>query len=198
MGDALTSLWGAGHRDAIKNASTTQAPAMPGKREQTILTPPCVIEALQKLWPDGIALDPCAEPGQRNVPALRHYEWPQRDGLSEEWADRTFCNPPYGDLKRWMLRSGGERVEHAMLVPVRTHRQWFQISNYDAVAFLRPLKFVGFKQEFPAPLCVLYRAGRCKKPDDGDFYFRARRAFREAFAPISTRVIAVCAHTIVD
>lgn len=161
---------------------------MPGKREQTILTPPCVVEALQQMWPEGIALDPCPEHATfncaQNIPAedWLHYhqgedDW--RNGLLCPWRDRTYCNPPYGELKKWMEKSYAEDVEHVMLVPVRTHRSWFRLDRYDAVAFLKPLKFVGFKQAFPAPLAVLYRAAHSHPHIAEARALKFRRTFEE-------------------
>lgn len=144
----------------VKMANALQSLFGDGHREQTILTPPCIIEALHTLWSEGIALDPCAAAcAADNIPATKHYVYPDQDGLVLPWADKTYCNPPYGDLKKWLVKSATEDVEHVMLVPVRTHREWFQLANYDAVSFLRPLAFVGHKQAFPAPLCALYNAG---------------------------------------
>lgn len=172
--NALSSLYGQGHVDATR---TRECVAMPGKREQEVLTPPSVIEAVQSLWPGtGIELDPCSNAG-RHVPAAEHYVWPEQDGLTLPWRDCTYVNPPYGDLKKWMAKSASERVEHVMLVPVRTHRVWFDLSRYDAVGLLKPVKFVGFAQAFPAPLALLYRG----------LY---RKRFADCVGPLCTQTVA--------
>lgn len=190
MASALTSLFGQGHTDAGG-----------AKRNQTVLTPPCIIEALLTLWPEGIALDPCAESiaettgagaglatvvNQRHVPAKRHYDG-RLCGLEQPWVDRTYCNPPYNQLNAWLTKSSGENVEHVMLVPVRTQRTWFRLELFDAVAFLKPLTFVGYKHVFPAPLCLLYRAGH--RFEVHDKFDQRRKNFRAAVAHLSTNVL---------
>lgn len=155
--NATKSLHGEGHANATR---TRECVAMPGLREQEILTPPSIIRALKALWPNGIALDPCCPTWCNPTGAARSYSGGEvDDGLREPWEDRTYANPPYGELKSW-LATGLQWVEAGcdvvMLVPLRTHRKWFRLDAWDAVCFLDPLKFVGFDQAFPSALCVLY------------------------------------------
>jgi hypothetical protein len=184
--DALTSLYGAGHSDATR---TRECVAMPGKREQTILTPDCVLNAVQAQWPEGIALDPCAEnpkdlcgaekrnavgkliwPAdpeyvwtlEQNTPAAQHYRLDRgEDGLELPWRDRTFVNPPYGNLKDWLHKSTQECIfEHIMLIPLRTQRAWFDLAIWDWVVFLRSIKFKGYAQAAPMPMVLGYCGDR--------------------------------------
>lgn len=187
MKDALDSLYGKGHQDAIKAANKARARdcvAGPGQREQTILTPDYILERVIALW-GCIALDPCSDPGL-SVPAVAHIvhdpdgpgrvvapqnmlAWlPVADGLAVEWPKYTFVNPPYGTLKDWMIKSAATEAEHIMLVPVRTHRAWFDINKYDAVCFLDPVKFKGYKQAFPAPCALLYKLDAACDYDSDD------------------------------
>jgi len=160
--NALTSLWGQGHFAAqlahANKMRTRECVDMPGLRNPTILTPPCIIEAVLKVWPEGIALDPCAETGQGayNVPAAQHITGETTSGLERRWPYRTYVNPPFGKLRPW-LEKAATCDEVMVLCPVRTHRKWFRLDQFHAVCFLNPLSFVGFKQAFPAPLCLMYR-----------------------------------------
>lgn len=149
--DALHSLW---------NGSLT------GKREQQIYTPELLLAPIRQVWPEGIAFDPCDGPdsivGAANVagPGCE-----LANGLEVEWGERTYCNPPYADLKAWLAHA--EKFNEVMVLgPVRTHRPWFRRAAFescDAVAWLPTIKFLGYKQSFPAPLCLLYWGDRRRK-----------------------------------
>jgi hypothetical protein len=81
--------------------------------------------------------------------------------LPDSVEDGTFLNPPFDFLAPWMSLAAHEGLEGkrvVLLAPVRTHRRWF--TRYAAGAsgvWLAPLPFVGQKQAFPAPLCLLAR-----------------------------------------
>ena len=59
-------------------------------RKQEIFTPPVLLEAIGKVWPEGIALDPCPHPE-----ALVAAEGYAEDGLKIRWVTRTYANPPF-------------------------------------------------------------------------------------------------------
>lgn len=169
---ALASLWGSGHADATR---TRECVAMPGVREQEILTPAPIVAAIGQLWPEGIALDPCAPVGGSLLEPARSYTGGDGlDGLREPWTDRTYCNPPYAELRSWLAKGLNESRQGRavlMLCPLRTLRPWFQLDPWRRVCLLRPVKFAGYAQAFPAPLCLLYNGQR---PD----------AFDRAFSPL--------------
>lgn len=145
--NALTSLWNGG---------------LTGKREQEILTATWILEALQQEWGGCIMLDPCSDASE-HVGCLRRYVHPAQDGLALPWYDRTYCNPPYGDLKAWLAKAMLEHVRWkpaqriALLCPVRTHRPWYRqaLDTTTAVVELASVKFHGYDQAFPAPLHLL-------------------------------------------
>lgn len=130
-----------------------------GRRPQTVLTPYPIIDAMQRLWPDGIALDPCAPPGNAGslVGAARWCDGDNADGLAVDWVDRTFVNPPYDSLAEWIDKAISTNVELVMLVPVRTHRKYFQLDRFDEVRFLPSMSFHRYVDQAPFPLCLLYR-----------------------------------------
>jgi hypothetical protein len=83
------------------------------------------------------------------------------DGLTREWVDYAYCNPPFKNLKPWLAhaeRQGEAGRETAMLAPTRGNRSWFRDATRRATSVidLDPLAFLGHKSTFPAPLCMLY------------------------------------------
>lgn len=91
--DALSSLYGKGHAQATLNTTRTrECVAMPGVRNQVILTARTIIDGLRIFWPKGIAYDPAGAPGSF-VGAARSTE---TRGLIDMWPPRTYCNPAYG------------------------------------------------------------------------------------------------------
>jgi len=93
---------------------------------------------------------------------------PDKDGLSEEWATVTFCNPPYSQLKSTKKKLGWVDKAHqecqkgktvVLLIPSRTDTQWFHdiILEHDyEVRFLKGrLKFGDSKTAAPFPSMVV-------------------------------------------
>ena len=157
-------------------------------REQTVLTGEPICALLSAFW-GRTALDPCAppdgpivvqcdrckraiKPGCRNCGGAGYttqtYDLaPERavrlpdDGLALDWADRTFINPPYGDLVPW-LRETNPRYRMIWYVPSRPHRTWFRVwrATLTDVIALNPQRFRGHANTFPAPLVLGYRGPR--------------------------------------
>lgn len=161
--NALNSLWGSGNAEALAKVRTRDCVAMPGLREQTIRTPAIVVAGISKVWPEGIALDPCSCEGSL-VNAARVVRLPAC-GLEETWVDFTYVNPPYGKLKLWLekasssVKESGGSLELIMLIPVRSHRKWWRetlLKPGVTLCWMNPLKFEGFSQAFPAPLVLAY------------------------------------------
>lgn len=78
------------------------------------------------------------------------------------WPQRTYLNPEFAILEPW-LRQFSESTEVVGLFPVRPQRAWwreFILTDAVACAWLDPIKFVGHKQTFPAPLVLAYRGDR--------------------------------------
>lgn len=149
--NALHSLYGEGHVNATR---TRECVAMPGKREQSILSPQCIADGLERMWgPKGVSMDPCSSTNQ-----LISAAYIPRNGLDVKWPARTYCNPPYGELRKW-LEHGAEFDEVIWLAPVRTHRKWFRPwwNGLSVRLALNPLKFVGWDSAYPAPLVLGYR-----------------------------------------
>lgn len=155
------------------------------KREQEILTPQSITDCVRAMFGNRpIALDPCAARetfGRDTIRAERvHYGIDSSDdGLKWRWADRTYVNPPYNELKTWLAKAVAESRKYGrtcedrivVLCPVRPNRSWWRAARNaaSAVVELDPVCFVGFEKGtvdpkgqvrkahayFPAPLCLL-------------------------------------------
>lgn len=133
------------------------------ERPQDVFTPQVILDAIERVWPEGIECDPAPNPNALVV--AQRYRYPDdgmmREPASGEWPDRTYCNPPYRDLKMWLKKPVRYR-EHMMLIPVRPLRVWWceHVARSTQVAWLKPVAFVGHKQAYPAPLCMVYYGNR--------------------------------------
>jgi DNA N-6-adenine-methyltransferase Dam len=145
------------------------------KRPQTVLTPPCIVAGLERLWPDGIDLDPCSCP-ESLVPAkFRFLEADGNNGLDRGWWGHVYVNEPFDQLKAWLAKCQTEwRREEVMaivnLCPWRSRRPWFRAAykDADAVMLLDPVTFYdsttgkpwasasGQVSQFPENCCLLY------------------------------------------
>lgn len=166
--NALHTLWGSGDVERDRRRKNTAksmiSPSEGGvEREQTIYTPKIVLDVIAEVWPEGIQLDPCSGPDSDVVSKYKYNE--TDDGLICNWFSRTYCNPPYKNLKDWLAKAdtdGADGIEIIVLCPVRTHRKWFRrtMERCTAICWMDPLKFKGYAQAFPAPLCLLYWGNR--------------------------------------
>ncbi len=177
--EALASFYSAPHRKRAR-ANTAKSMIGPGERPQEIYTPEALLAPLRELW-DGIALDPCSGPGSivgatesfyvskkvrigKSGKEQIHYtpDPGEQSGLELPWLDRTYSNPPFGELEEWMYKAAYEGMrrglEVAQLVPVRPHRKWWRAVRRTAnqLIWLDPVFFVGYDSGFPAPLAMLY------------------------------------------
>ena len=209
-------------------------------RDQTVLTPACVLDATRELFGGQIMFDPCHAEGSlvnpahyhlmpwariwerlrelavehgagtfpseivaivrselkakdatpqavkaaRKVKAALRSEFESVSGHTVPWLPRTFINPPFGNrgpevviADFQMFCQSFERAEHetVFLCPARVQRRWLRravFGHADCVTFLDAIKFVGWKEAFPAPCALAYKAGStgCIK--------RAARAFK--------------------
>lgn len=170
-------------QSAMRGLATGNRAGKPEERDQTVLTPQNIVDVLHATWPEGVALDPCTAAGSI-VPAQITYDIERgENGLQRPWLDRTYCNSPYKSLKEWLDKSEYEADailirEQILLVPVRPNRVWwckYMSSVPSVIAWLKPVKFLGFKSGFPAPLALVYTGSRTE-------------AFAEACIEIATHV----------
>ena len=103
---------------------------------------------LEKFKRSEFALDVCCT--QKNIPAKKHYIYPDFDGLELEWRDLNWCNPPFRYTQLWVKKAYEEQIighKTYMLIPARTETKYFHdyiLNNEQAeIKFLRKgLKFL--------------------------------------------------------
>ena len=147
------------------------------------LTPRVVIDAVLRLWPGGVDLDPCAETRVHpNVPAASYYT-KEDDGLAElsPWHGRVYMNPPYGghtrEIDKWVKKlvlshTEGAVSEAVALLPARTETRWFRALREYPVCFVAGrLSFGNTKDPAPFPSAIVYLGSRS-------------RPFYRAFSPL--------------
>lgn len=83
------------------------------------------------------------------------------DGLSCDWGDRNFVNPPFKDIKEWIRKGYREHLKGkavVFLIPSRTDTAWWHnyIMKASEIRFIRGrLRYEGAKFNAPFPSCVV-------------------------------------------
>ena len=70
-------------------------------------------------------LDVCCS--EHNIPATFYYTKAE-DGLTSEWMQYNWCNPPFAECKKWVIKAYEEQQKGsntALLIPVRTETAYF-------------------------------------------------------------------------
>ena len=115
-------LWG-----NAMNLFSLQEMAMNGSDE--VYTPPCLFDRMGLRF----EIDVCAPPGGLPwIPADRHFSISD-DGLSQKWAGRVWCNPPYSNATPWIRKFIGHR-NGIILIPMCRSRAFVELwDSADAV-----------------------------------------------------------------
>ena len=96
-------------------------------KENNYKTPPVLYQkALDRWGLDRFSLDTCCS--DNNIPARWYCVDGVLDGLTENWAHYSWCNPPYNECKKWIEKAYKENLkgfEVAMLIPVRTETKYW-------------------------------------------------------------------------
>lgn len=96
--------------------------------ENDYKTPPEIYkEALEYLKIDKFSLDTCCS--DKNIPADFYYIYGKNNGLTEAWRDYSWCNPPFNEASKWVIKAyneskNGNRI--VMLLPARTETHYWQ------------------------------------------------------------------------
>lgn len=127
------------------------------ERKQEILTPEPIADFAREVFGGEIAFDPC--PAGDLSGFVRPQAWSHGDGLKDPWPNGTFCNPPYQDLKKWLVKAMAEAElgrSSIVLCPSRSHRTWWRQARNEAdfVLELNPVRFVGYTTAFPVPMVL--------------------------------------------
>lgn len=110
-------------------------------------------------------VDVCALP--ENAKCARYYT-PEQDGLSQPWAGKCWCNPPYGRKIADWVKKAADSVKDGcplvvMLLPARTDTKWFHRYIYGKaeIRFVEGrLKFSNSEHAAPFPSVVaIFRGG---------------------------------------
>lgn len=106
-------------------------------------------------------VDVCAIP--ENAKCNKFYT-PEDDGLSKDWDETSWCNPPYGrKIGEWVRNAYYQSAQFGstivMLLPARTDTKWFHDYIYQKdwveIRFIRGrLKFGCSKNSAPFPSMV--------------------------------------------
>ena len=96
-------------------------------KENNYKTPPVLYQkALDRWGLDRFSLDTCCS--DNNIPARWYCVDGVLDGLTENWCNYSWCNPPYNECKKWIEKAYKENLkgfEVAMLIPVRTETKYW-------------------------------------------------------------------------
>jgi site-specific DNA-methyltransferase (adenine-specific) len=87
---------------------------------------------------------------------------PTFDGLSIDWKQRNFVNPPYGrELPKWVAKAHQEASKGktvVLLIPSRTDTRWWHehVMRADEVRYIKGrLTFEGAAGNAPFPSCIV-------------------------------------------
>lgn len=125
-------------------------------------TPQYLFDKLNKKF--HFTIDVCAT--KENAKCKKYYT-KEQDGLSQEWEDVCWCNPPYGrEIIKWVRKASISAKNGAtivMLLPARTDTYWFHEYIYKKenvkIKFIRGrLKFGKAQNSAPFPsMLVLFK-----------------------------------------
>lgn len=122
-----------------------------GKKNDQVQTPEWIYESLNAEY--GFDHDPCPIGWRKDV---------DPDGLTTDWGDCSFVNPPFSQIRRWVQKSitetqKGKRV--VMLLTARINsKYWWELiwPNASEIRFIRGhVQFQGYEHVLPLPLCVV-------------------------------------------
>lgn len=130
------------------------------KKNDVVQTPPAFYNLLDKVY--HFDFDPCP---------LN----PQFDGLSVDWGQRNFVNPPFSQISKWVAKAVVEQKKgktSVLLITLRTStKYWFQhvFPNATQIFCIRKgICFVGYTSPLPISLALVVFAGRNAAAADGD------------------------------
>ena len=104
------------------------------------------------------ALDVCADENNKKV---SNYYSESDDALSKDWIGTCWMNPPFKNMKDWIIKAYEESMKHestiVCLIPARTNNVWWhEYCMKGEIRFIkgRP-KFDGCKHGLPQPLAIV-------------------------------------------
>jgi hypothetical protein len=82
------------------------------------------------------------------------------DGRAIDWSERTFVNPPYNEIPKWIKKALEEKEKGktvVMLIPARVKsKYWFDYiwTQATEIRFYRKVKFPGYNEPIA---CVVFK-----------------------------------------
>jgi hypothetical protein len=121
-----------------------------GKKNDKVGTPDWVYDSLNAEF--RFDHDPCPLDWDESKP----------DGLTTEWGSRNFVNPPFSQIKKWVLKSLKEVEKGKLVVMLLTARinnnyWWDHIwPNAAEIRFISGnLQFKGYEKVLPIPMAIV-------------------------------------------
>jgi phage N-6-adenine-methyltransferase len=103
-------------------------------------------------------LDVCADDKNRKVDNFYSQE---DNSLTKDWIGNCWMNPPYKDMKKWVIKAYNESIKNnsivVCLIPARTNTSWWHdYCMKGEIRFIkgRP-KFEGCIHGLPQPLAIV-------------------------------------------
>ena len=101
---------------------------------------------------------------------------PQKDGLTMDWEQVNYMNPPYSQIEKWLTKAISEWRKGktvVCLLPARTNTNWFcdmVIKYATEIRFVRQgVKFKGYKKKSPFPIAlVIFKADDAKYANENE------------------------------
>ena len=122
-------------------------------KTNSVETPDYVLDALKKEFGNDL-YDPC--PFQPNFDPTKH-----KNGLTTEWGAINYCNPPFNDVKHWLMKAREEWLKgKTCIVLMKTTAggtQYFKKCSPGAeIWFLTgKVKFKGYEHAYCFPIMLL-------------------------------------------
>ena len=125
-------------------------------KNQEYATPIELFKVLDKEF--HFTIDVCADEINKKV---RRYYSEKENALIQDWKGVCWMNPPYKDMKKWVVKAYEESVKHdsivVCLIPARTNTIWWH--DYCMQGEIRFIKgrpvFEGCIYGLPQPLAVI-------------------------------------------
>lgn len=146
--------------------------------DQAAQTPEVLMKDLVERY--GIDFDPCPPGGVNNVQV-----W---NGLTGEWKQNNYVNPPYNKIKLWLAKAAEEQEKgktSVFLIPFRIYTRYFgnYVQNISFVECLtKGVCFQGYKSAIPHPMSIITMLGKGVKETKKmhGIHTRTRNVYRMA------------------
>lgn len=81
------------------------------------------------------------------------------DGFVKPWGERSFVNPPYSEVSKWLQHIVKNKYSCAVLIPFRAHCKYWReyVLPYHSQLFVfhRCVTFDGYKSGLPLTICLV-------------------------------------------